>query len=381
MDQSLFAVLNDAVAADATRLSGRRFADARGAGIARRVRTRRTVRAVGAGGASAVAVGALALGATQLPWGGTASPGLGATDCVTPTPTADTYTYWVVVSQGETPVETVSLTDAATGAAVLTAIAQPDGTYEFADAHGNPLEATLEPSGSYRFITPQLLTQNVSEAPAGAAAIMIESISTTDAVRDHSTSPSPSDNCYTPSPTPSSSATASASASASAEPSPSSDPSPSPSPRGTPTEVSGVQFADVNGRWCPTSPPAWGEPCVTVALPQVVYDDFPAEPEYVRLEGFADSIDPTVLGIADYALPPDTGGCWTGYVDGYPSMSGAALVYCPASALAGRAEIDDPTVAAEGWLSPGEAVPDYRGRDRLYITQEVTPYPMVRADP
>ena len=114
MDQSLFAVLNDAVAADATRLSGRRFADARGAGIARRVRTRRTVRAVGAGGASAVAVGGIALGATHLPWGGTASPGLGATDCVTPTPTADTYTYWVVVSQGETPVETVSLTDAAT---------------------------------------------------------------------------------------------------------------------------------------------------------------------------------------------------------------------------------------------------------------------------
>lgn len=180
---------------------------------------------------------------------------------------------------------------------------------------------------------------------------------------------------------PSPSATPPVSASPSPTPS-SAAPAPSPSPTITPkpTEAPAAQFADVNGRWCPTSPPAWGEPCVTVLLPQVIYDGFPSDPEYVRLSGFADSIDPTVLTLADYASPPNASECWVGFVDGYPSMSGAALTYCPANAVAGRAEIDDPVAAADGWLSPGEAVPDYRSQDRLYISQENTPYPMVRAD-
>src|SRR5664279_2113607 len=69
MDSSFQAAMNDLVAADAARMSGRAFADARGTGVARRVRTRRRVRAAGMGGASAVAVGALAFGATNMPWG------------------------------------------------------------------------------------------------------------------------------------------------------------------------------------------------------------------------------------------------------------------------------------------------------------------------
>jgi|GEM_PF-1154051 len=63
--------MDDAVAADAARMSGRDFADARGAGLARRVRTRRTVRAAGIGGTSALAVGVLVVGALNMPWGAT----------------------------------------------------------------------------------------------------------------------------------------------------------------------------------------------------------------------------------------------------------------------------------------------------------------------
>lgn len=65
MGTSWGSLMDDAVAADAVRLSGGEFADARGTGVARRVRTRRTVRAAGMGGASVVAAGALAYSAFQ----------------------------------------------------------------------------------------------------------------------------------------------------------------------------------------------------------------------------------------------------------------------------------------------------------------------------
>jgi hypothetical protein len=68
MDNSFQAAMNDLVAADAARMSGRAFADARGAGLARRVRTRRTLHAAGMGGASTVAVGAIALGSMPTNW-------------------------------------------------------------------------------------------------------------------------------------------------------------------------------------------------------------------------------------------------------------------------------------------------------------------------
>jgi len=394
MDNSFGAAMAGLVIEDASRMSGARFADARGTGVVRRVRTRRRVRAAGMGGASAVAVGALAFGATHLPWGVLdAAPGIGGTDCVTPSPSDDAYAYEVLVKKGDTPGYTASLTDAATGAAFLTATLQPDGKYVFTDVEGNPLKATAEETSfatnvdgnplksaadelyeGYWVRGAQAPPEGLGTAPPGAAEILVKSISTADFVGLPSAVASAWDDCYTPSPTPSSVP------SASPEPSRSSEPSLSPSLGARQKEAPGAQFANVNGRWCPTSPPSWGEPCVTVALPQVIYDGFPAEPEYVWLSGFADSIDPTVLTLADYAPPPNTGECWTESVDGYPSMSGAAFIYCPASALAGRAGIDDPGVAADGWLSPGEAVPDYRSQDRLYITQEVTPYPMVRAD-
>lgn len=79
MDGSFHSGLKQLVVNDAARLSGHEFADARGAGVARRVRTRRTVRAAGMGGASAVAMGALAVGGSQLFDGGEFMPGGSAT--------------------------------------------------------------------------------------------------------------------------------------------------------------------------------------------------------------------------------------------------------------------------------------------------------------
>ena len=95
MDHSIHDVMNSLVAADAARMSGRDFADARGAGLARKVRTRRTVRAAGMGGASAVAVGALAFGAMHFPGRETMTPGVWPGGC-TPTAVADIGAIWNV---------------------------------------------------------------------------------------------------------------------------------------------------------------------------------------------------------------------------------------------------------------------------------------------
>jgi len=95
MDLSIQDVMNDLVRADAARMSGRAFADLRGTGVVRRVRTRRTLRAAGVGGASAVAVGALAFGALNMPWETKAAPGTGTGggDCAAPWP--EPYPYVV----------------------------------------------------------------------------------------------------------------------------------------------------------------------------------------------------------------------------------------------------------------------------------------------
>ena len=181
MDPSIHDVMHDLVAADAARMSGRDFADARGAGLARKVRTRRTVRAAGVGGASAVALGALAFGAAHSPWGVfDAAPGIGGTDCVTSSASGDAYVYEVLVRKGRTPVDTVSLVDTATGAAFLTATLQPDGTYVFTDADGKPLRSTVD--GVY-----ELLDHRSAGSGRGMgcgaswhAEILVKSVSTVD---------------------------------------------------------------------------------------------------------------------------------------------------------------------------------------------------------
>ncbi|WP_062518410.1 hypothetical protein [Demequina gelatinilytica] len=122
----------------------------------------------------------------------------------------------------------------------------------------------------------------------------------------------------------------------------------------------GPALTDLDGRWCSTAPASWEQPCVTVALPRVKVDGFDGD-EYVYIAAG----DPTALAAADYAVPADLGGCWEGGIDGYPATSGAALYYCPAGAASG-----------EGWID-GSAFVD---QDRLYMTQEQTSYPYVRAD-
>lgn len=91
MDTSMHGMMNDLVAADAARMSGRDFADARGSGVARRVRTRRTVRAAGIGGGTMLTAGALVAAAINMPWETKAAPGTGGGDCATPWP--EPYPY------------------------------------------------------------------------------------------------------------------------------------------------------------------------------------------------------------------------------------------------------------------------------------------------
>lgn len=96
MDLSIHDVMNDLVRADAAQMSGRDFADARGGGVARRVRTRRTVRAAGIGGGTMLTAGALVMGALNLPWETKTAPGPGGGvggDCATPWP--EPYPYVV----------------------------------------------------------------------------------------------------------------------------------------------------------------------------------------------------------------------------------------------------------------------------------------------
>ena len=58
------------------------FAGTYGRGVVGRVRRRRTVRAAGVGGGTMLTAGALAIGVTQVPMGGSLAPG-GSSDCVT----------------------------------------------------------------------------------------------------------------------------------------------------------------------------------------------------------------------------------------------------------------------------------------------------------
>jgi len=111
MNNAIQDVMNDLVAADAARLSGRRFADARGGGIARRVRTRRTVRAAGVGGASAMAVGAVALGATNLPWGQLGAVSSGPASTSKPEPIVSPFECGFVFPNASQSVEGMAIED------------------------------------------------------------------------------------------------------------------------------------------------------------------------------------------------------------------------------------------------------------------------------
>ena len=84
------------------RFSHKDFAGDYGRRVMGRVRRRRTVRAAGVGGGTMLTAGALALGATHIPWGvWGAAPGVGGSDCVTPSPSIGHLRYTVTPTESE----------------------------------------------------------------------------------------------------------------------------------------------------------------------------------------------------------------------------------------------------------------------------------------
>ncbi|WP_062384666.1 hypothetical protein [Demequina iriomotensis] len=131
-----------------------------------------------------------------------------------------------------------------------------------------------------------------------------------------------------------------------------------------------ASLVDVDGRWCPTSPEQFGEECVEVVLPMVG----PPDGAYVYV-GAID--DPRGLAAADYAVPADMGECWAGTASSYPPQGGTSFWYCPAGALSGQEFIDDPEEFALV-MGTGAEFPDHRDEDRLYLAQDMWPYPYIR---
>lgn len=144
--------------------------------------------------------------------------------------------------------------------------------------------------------------------------------------------------------------------------------------------VAEQSLLDAAGRWCPTSPAEWAEPCVEIDFPTVVRDGL-STPEYIYPWSIDMATDPLTYVPEDYEGGPNRGECWSAAVDIYPAMSGAQLIYCPAGAIAGVDWIDDPwtAFAGEPSVDPAQIV-DYRDQDRLYIGQDSTYYPSLRAD-
>lgn len=155
MDNALGSLMEDVVAADAARLSGREFADARGAGVARRVRTRRTVRAAGMGGASAVAAGVVAFGATHAPWDAVSVPGAGGNTCATPWP-SDSGIMLITAGPRPLPTDTTWWIgyENETGIAKFKFAPLDDGTWLIAYASGGSETVTPTGAGTVSFELP-----------------------------------------------------------------------------------------------------------------------------------------------------------------------------------------------------------------------------------
>lgn len=162
--------------------------------------------------------------------------------------------------------------------------------------------------------------------------------------------------------------TPSPSVSPSVTPSPSPSPSPSVTPTPSPTETATEpSLADIDGRWCSTSPDDPPDTCVTVTLPQIVWDGHEDQPQIVYPPGAEPDAPPETL---DYSVPPNSGGCWLGGIDSYPAASGAPFMYCPAGADGGADEFGDFT----GMSGPAD-------QDRMWPGfQESTDAPYLRAE-
>jgi hypothetical protein len=157
-----------------------------------------------------------------------------------------------------------------------------------------------------------------------------------------------------PTPTPSPSVTQSPSVAPSPSASPSVTPSVTPSPSPTPTTA---DLSDVNGRWCDADGTTG---CATIDLPTVVLDDDDTT-WYLYPPGADYGEDPSTF---DYDVPPNEGDCWVGTVDQFPSEGGASFIYCPTGAVSGL-----------DWVDKGDS-----SQDRVFITQDVTDDPYLRAD-
>ena len=178
--------------------------------IVGRVRRRRAVRAAGVGGGTMLTAGALAVGATHMPWGVLgATPGMGGRDCVTTPPSADPHVVTVIFGGSEQPSAQMNVTDPVTGGVRLTGVEQADGTWVFTDAAGNPSEVTLDGDGRYMVQasdaswTVVLSMPSASASPTDPTATGSVTYTYTDGAQVGTAVPSASDDCYTPSPTPS----------------------------------------------------------------------------------------------------------------------------------------------------------------------------------
>lgn len=190
------------------RFSHEDFAGDYGRRIAGRVRRRRAVRAAGVGGGTMLTAGALAVGATHVPWGVLgAAPGVGGSDCVTTFPSDDANLVTVTFDGSDGRLAETVVTDPATGGVRLRAIQQSDGTWRVTDADGNQVEATPGPGGGYvvnldgALLAIEWPDNGAIAAPSDPTAT--GTISYTVEAPTGGASPSPSDDCYTPSPTPS----------------------------------------------------------------------------------------------------------------------------------------------------------------------------------
>jgi hypothetical protein len=100
---------------------------------------------------------------------------------------------------------------------------------------------------------------------------------------------------------------------------------------------------------------------MSVELPTVLFEGHESTPEYVYPSSGSSDGDPASWS---YDFAADVGGCWSGAIDGYPPMSGAAFYYCPAGAEPGD------------WTDlNGDA-----SVDRVLMGQDDSTYAYVRAD-
>lgn len=137
------------------------------------------------------------------------------------------------------------------------------------------------------------------------------------------------------------------------------DASPTASLSSAPVAPSGIEAAD--GAWCPPDDSA-ELGCVTVDLPTVAEIDSEASsaPIYVVPPDSDADADPLTF---DFGFAPNLGDCWQATIGTSADEADAAFIYCPVGATSGDADLDKSDSTTE----------------RLWITQDLTSAPMVRA--